>query len=179
MADRTHQRTLASVQRLIGDGACPASDASDPAGEHYAAHQKARTTAARLLKAPTTPEKQAQATDLLWSTARQLLEKGEAGSGTDLGLYLIEAWVQDGTRCGDAERSALVAAARTRLMRAQRRSVSCWLWRGRRASGASSSQTRRSAGRPSVAAVRQAISFCRPTSASSSPRVRPGIAEPR
>lgn len=81
-------------------------------GELYAAQQKYRTTAARLLKTPapssfgtsssrssssSTPalpyDAAAQeAAQLLYEGARALLEKGERGGGTDLALYLLDVW---------------------------------------------------------------------------------------
>jgi hypothetical protein len=94
------ERTRANLSNLVNSG------------EYYAAHQKYRTTAARLVKAPpsatTLPfdDKAQEAAELLWDGARNLLEKGEGGSGTDLALYLIEVWTARGVACGDAERGA-------------------------------------------------------------------------
>jgi hypothetical protein len=109
------KRTLASIQSLT------------ESGEYYAAHQvsrrrgsiqtrpdvpwqKYRTSAARLLKAPPSTEKlpfdskAQEAAELLWEGARSLLEKGQLGSGTDLGLYLIDVWNTRGVVCGNDER---------------------------------------------------------------------------
>ena len=89
-------------------------------GELYAAHQKYRTTAARLLKTPapssfgtgkssTSSSSSAvqlpyddaaqSAAELLYEGARALLEKGELGGGTDLSLYLLETWSQRSVPC--------------------------------------------------------------------------------
>lgn len=108
-------------------------------GELYAAHQKYRTTAARLLKTPAPSsfgtgkshasssggaagvlpydEAAQQAAELLFDGARALLEKGELGGGTDLSLYLLDVWSQRAVRCDDATRSkvqTLVALAGSR-----------------------------------------------------------------
>ena len=97
-------------------------------GELYAAHQKYRTTAARLLKTPAPSSfgtsKGASsssssspaillpydgdaetATELLFEGARALLEKGELGGGSDLSLYLLETWIQRGVHCTDENRN--------------------------------------------------------------------------
>lgn len=86
------------------------------AGDFYSAHQKARTTAARLLAgprrataAPTTAtatfDKKAQdAAELLWETARRLLEEGQVGSGADLAIMLVGVWDARGVACGDQQR---------------------------------------------------------------------------
>ena len=94
-------------------------------GELYAAHQKYRTTAARLLKTPAPSsfgtgkgpsasnsdvqlpfdEPAQSATELLLDGARALLEKGELGGGTDLSLYLLETWKQRGVHCTEENRN--------------------------------------------------------------------------
>lgn len=56
----------------------------------YSAHQKARTTAARLVHA----EKYTEAIEILWTTAKELLKLGEAGSGCDLGVYMVQVYIQ-------------------------------------------------------------------------------------
>lgn len=99
-------------------------------GELYAAHQKYRTSAARLLKTPAPSsfgtgkthastavgpdglalpfdEPAQQAAELLYDGARALLEKGESGAGTDLTLYLLDVWSQRGVRCDDNTRGKL------------------------------------------------------------------------
>lgn len=84
--------------------------------EYYSAHQKARTTATRLLSprngpAPTDFDKKAQdAASLLWETSRRLLEKGQVGSGADLAGMLVETWKSRGVECGEEQRGELCAA---------------------------------------------------------------------
>ncbi|KAM0755335.1 cytoplasmic protein [Meredithblackwellia eburnea MCA 4105] len=82
--------------------------------DYYSAHQKARTTAARLLAAPrrgpasTAPQtfdkKAQEAAELLWESARRLLEKGQVGSGADLAGLLVGVWESREVECGDKER---------------------------------------------------------------------------
>lgn len=88
------------------------------AGDHYSAHQKARTTATRLLAparrgpAPTPDSngylpfdaKAKEAATLLYEGAVALLEKGQTGSGVDLGGYLCDVWKARGVECGAEER---------------------------------------------------------------------------
>jgi len=91
------------------------------AGDYYSAHQKARTTATRLLAPPrrggpspgstaTLPyDKKAQeAGQGLWDASRRLLEKGQVGSGVDLAVMLIEdVWKAREVGCGKEERGEL------------------------------------------------------------------------
>lgn len=88
------------------------------AGDHYSAHQKARTTATRLLAPPRrgpapTPDangflpfdtKAQEAATLLYEGAVALLEKGQTGSGVDLAGYLCDVWKARGVACGAEER---------------------------------------------------------------------------
>jgi len=88
------------------------------AGDHYSAHQKARTTATRLLAPPRrgpapSPDsngflpfdaKAQEAATLLYEGAVALLEKGQTGSGVDLGGYLCDVWKARGVACGNEER---------------------------------------------------------------------------
>ncbi|GAA6016429.1 hypothetical protein JCM10207_003858 [Rhodosporidiobolus poonsookiae] len=88
--------------------------------DFYSAHQKARTTATRLLAPPrrgapppgSTPayDKKAQdAADLLWDSARKLLEQGQQGSGVDLAVMLVEdVWTPREVGCGDEERARII-----------------------------------------------------------------------
>lgn len=81
----------------------------------YAAQQKARTSATRLLAgkrgapAPAVGEilpfdgKAQEAGVLLWEASRRLLEMGEVGSGADLANYLVEVWKSRGVECGKEE----------------------------------------------------------------------------
>ncbi|GAA5886408.1 hypothetical protein JCM3774_000293, partial [Rhodotorula dairenensis] len=86
-------------------------------GDYYSAHQKARTTATRLLAPPrraapqpagTVPPydaKAQEAAELLWDAARKLLEKGQAGSAVDLATMLVQdVWTARGVACGKDER---------------------------------------------------------------------------
>ena len=54
----------------------------------YAAHQKARTFAARYLKS----HQYATAIDVLFQSARELFKAGQPGSGTDLTGFLLEVY---------------------------------------------------------------------------------------
>ena len=89
------------------------------AGDYYSAHQKARTTATRLLAPPRRnaaaappagdalpyDAKAQQAAELLWDAARKLLEKGQAGSAVDLATMLVhDVWTARGVACGKQER---------------------------------------------------------------------------
>jgi len=58
----------------------------------YSAHQKALTTTARLAQSGHTP----LAIEILFSTSRELLKLGEAGSGVELGVRMVQVM-------GDAE----------------------------------------------------------------------------
>lgn len=53
----------------------------------YSAHQKARTTAARLDKAH--PQ---AAIEVLFGVAKELMKIGEWGSAVDLGVYLVSVY---------------------------------------------------------------------------------------
>lgn len=91
------------------------------AGDYYSAHQKARTTATRLLAPPRRAgppststvlpyDKKAQeAAQGLWDASRRLLEKGQIGSGVDLGVMLIEdVFKAREVGCGKDERGKLL-----------------------------------------------------------------------
>lgn len=58
----------------------------------YEAHQKARTFAARYVKAG----QYDAAFDVLLQSSRELLKNGQAGSGTDLAIFLLDAYDQKG-----------------------------------------------------------------------------------
>lgn len=85
-------------------------------GDYYSAHQKARTTATRLLAPPRRnpppagtvlpyDAKAQEAAELLWDAARKLLEKGQAGSAVDLATMLVQdVWTARGVACGKDER---------------------------------------------------------------------------
>lgn len=86
-------------------------------GDYYSAHQKARTTATRLLAPPRRnppppgtvlpyDAKAQDAASLLWDAARRLLEKGQVGSGVDLGVMLVDdVWLARAVGCSKEERS--------------------------------------------------------------------------
>lgn len=57
-------------------------------GQAYEAHQKARTFGSRYLKAHAYDT----AIQVLFSSARELLKAGHAGSGSDLALFLIDVY---------------------------------------------------------------------------------------
>ncbi|EGG03417.1 uncharacterized protein MELLADRAFT_117311 [Melampsora larici-populina 98AG31] len=69
-------RTLKSILNLVDQE------------EWYAAHQKYRTSAARLLKS-NEPQSIQDAISLLFEGSKLLLQRHQLGSGTDLGLMLI------------------------------------------------------------------------------------------
>jgi hypothetical protein len=54
----------------------------------YSAHQKARTTAARLVHSGHKQE----AIHVLFVSAKELMKVKEWGSGTDLGCYMVEVY---------------------------------------------------------------------------------------
>ena len=113
MADK---RTRVMLNNLLRDG------------NLYAAHQKYRTTAARLLKTPAPSsfgtgkggkakgsdgvalpfdDDAKKAAELPLEGARVLLEKGELGGGTDLTLYLLDVWSARGVPCSDENRKSV------------------------------------------------------------------------
>ncbi|KAH8919647.1 hypothetical protein BT69DRAFT_1313233 [Atractiella rhizophila] len=89
-------RTLTSLNTLLSSR------------EYYSAHQKLRTTAARLLKSSTANEyddKAKEAVELLFEGAKKLLEHGERGSGADCAEYVVEVWTGKGVVMGKEERA--------------------------------------------------------------------------
>lgn len=70
------------------------------AASPYEAHQKARTFAARYVKAG----QYDIAIDVLFQSARELLKNGQAGSGTDLAAFLLEAYDQKSEPVSDESR---------------------------------------------------------------------------
>lgn len=114
----TDKRTRVMLSNLLRDG------------NLYAAHQKYRTTAARLLKTPAPSsfgtgkgasskskasdgaalpfdDDARKAAELLLEGARALLEQGELGGGTDLSLYLLDVWSSRGVPCSADNRQAV------------------------------------------------------------------------
>lgn len=68
----------------------------------YAAHQKSRTTAARLLAGG----HQKEAAEVLFELSKALLKKDEWGSGVDLGIELVKVWEGAGVVCDETTRGA-------------------------------------------------------------------------
>lgn len=64
------------------------SHLASPTPDGYSAHQKARTTCARLIRSRHYDE----AINVLLTTAKELFKCQEWGSGTDLGVYMIEVY---------------------------------------------------------------------------------------
>ncbi|GAA6030276.1 hypothetical protein JCM8097_009023 [Rhodosporidiobolus ruineniae] len=89
-------------------------------GDFYSAHQKARTTATRLLAPPRRnpppagtqlpyDAKAQEAASVLWDAARKLLEQGQQGSGVDLAVMLVEdVWTARAVGCGKEERGKII-----------------------------------------------------------------------
>ncbi|KIJ50949.1 hypothetical protein M422DRAFT_44184 [Sphaerobolus stellatus SS14] len=69
----------------------------------YEAHQKARTFAARYVKA----SQYDVAIDVLFQSARELLKVGQQGSGTDLGTFLLDVYEAKGESVSDESRGRL------------------------------------------------------------------------
>ncbi|SCZ88724.1 BZ3501_MvSof-1269-A2-R1_Chr10-2g02646 [Microbotryum saponariae] len=98
------------------------------AGDYYGAHQKARTSATRLLAPPrrtATPappssknassaeplpfdSKAQQASELLWQASRKLMEQAQIGSGVDLAIYLLDIYKTRNVGCGPEERAKML-----------------------------------------------------------------------
>ncbi|KAK2462949.1 hypothetical protein APHAL10511_005001 [Amanita phalloides] len=73
------------------------------AASPYEAHQKARTFAARYVKAG----QYDTAIDVLFQSSRELLKSGQAGSGIDLAGFLLEAYDQKGEPVSDENRGRI------------------------------------------------------------------------
>ncbi|KAI0295916.1 cytoplasmic protein [Multifurca ochricompacta] len=73
------------------------------AGQPYEAHQKARTFAARYTKSGA----HSIAIDVLFQSARELLKAGNAGSGTDLTILLLESYERANEPINDLSRGRL------------------------------------------------------------------------
>ena len=71
-----------------------------------------RSTAARLLKGTEYDEKAKEAATMLFTSAQALLQKGQAGSGSDLALYLIDTWSTRDVECSETERGECCAGSR-------------------------------------------------------------------
>jgi hypothetical protein len=113
-----HPRRLTTKSKMSTSPALAQFNEFLSAGDFYSAHQKARTTATRLVAPPRrgpapTPApdgtlpfdtKAQEAASLLWEGARRLLEQGQTGSGADLAGFLVEVWKARGVACGPEER---------------------------------------------------------------------------
>src|SRR5690349_16350185 len=71
-----------------------------PSPNPYSAHQKALTTTARL----SISGHHAIATQILFETSRELLKLGEAGSGVELGVKMLNELSADGAEVNDSTR---------------------------------------------------------------------------
>ena len=71
-------------------------------GSPYEAHQKARTFASRYVKS----NQFDTAIDVLFQSARELLKTGQAGSGVDLGSFLLDVYESKGEEVNDESRGA-------------------------------------------------------------------------
>ncbi|KAF9266524.1 cytoplasmic protein [Marasmius fiardii PR-910] len=69
----------------------------------YEAHQKARTFASRYVKS----NQFDTAIDVLFQSARELLKTGQAGSGVDLGCFLLDVYESKGEEVGEESRGRL------------------------------------------------------------------------
>ena len=79
------------------------------AGQPYEAHQKARTFATRYTKSGA----HAIAIDVLFQSARALLKAGQAGSGTDLALFLLDSYDRTSEPVSDVSRGTFVTSQLT------------------------------------------------------------------
>jgi len=84
-------KALASILPLISSG------------QAYEAHQKARTFASRYVKARAFES----AVQVLLQSAKELLKAGHAGSGSDLGVYMIDVYYDMEQELNDASRGSV------------------------------------------------------------------------
>jgi golgi to ER traffic protein 4 len=70
----------------------------------YSAHQKARTTAARLIHS----SNEDAAIEVLFGASKELLKVREWGSGCDLGCYLVKVYTEAGVGVTDGSRGELM-----------------------------------------------------------------------
>lgn len=71
----------------------------------YEAHQKARTFASRYVKSG----QYDTAIDVLFQSARELLKTGQAGSGVDLAVFMLEVYDTKGEELTEESRGLLFA----------------------------------------------------------------------
>lgn len=69
-------------------------------GQPYEAHQKARTFASRYNKSA----QYDTAIDVLFQSARELLKRGQQGSGTDLTTFLVDVYENKNETVNDESR---------------------------------------------------------------------------
>lgn len=72
----------------------------------YSAHQKALTTTARLLHA--SPPQYGLAIEILFAVAKELLKAGEAGSGSELGVRMINVMGEAGIEVNESSRGGSI-----------------------------------------------------------------------
>jgi len=84
-------KALASILPLISNG------------QAYEAHQKARTFASRYVKAGAF----GTAVQVLFQSAKELLKAGHAGSGSDLGVYMIDVYYDMDQGVNDTSRGII------------------------------------------------------------------------
>lgn len=89
-AEASSSRALNAILPLVANG------------QPYEAHQKARTFASRYSKAG----QYDTAIDVLFQSARELLKAGHQGSGTDLTLFLLDAYENKGESVSDESRGS-------------------------------------------------------------------------
>jgi len=70
------------------------------AGHAYEAHQKARTFASRYIKA----NQYDVAVDVLYQAAREMFKGGHLGSGTDLGVFMVDVYETKGETVDEESR---------------------------------------------------------------------------
>ena len=73
----------------------------------YSAHQKALTTTARLVQSGHS----SLAIEILFSTSRELLKNGEAGSGVELGVRMVQVMGDAAVEVDDKSRGTSNLAA--------------------------------------------------------------------
>lgn len=91
-------------------------------GHAYEAHQKARTFASRYVKSL----QYDTAIDVLFQSARELLKAGQLGSGTDLGLFLIDVYESKEEKVTDESRGTAMSLT-TLIFKCSRFSWPCQL----------------------------------------------------
>lgn len=118
LALRSHYTESSAITRKMASLSSAHQQVLDhlSSGDFYSAHQKARTTATRLLAPPRRnpppagtvlpyDTKAQEAAETLWDAARKLLENGQQGSGVDLATMLVQdVWTARDVGCDKEER---------------------------------------------------------------------------